>query len=53
VETVAAAAECFCVATGADEDLIPQWIDEGRRRVEARRMPPFSTPRRWKPPHSG
>ena len=30
----------------ADEALIPQWTEEGRRRAEARRMPPFSRPRR-------
>jgi hypothetical protein len=36
----------LCRLAGADEDLIPQWIEEGRRRVEARRLPPFSRPDR-------
>ena len=34
----------FCVAAGADEDAIPGWIEEGRRRAEAARHPPFSQP---------
>jgi hypothetical protein len=42
-----------CIAAGADESLIPEWAEEGRRRAEAARLPPFSTPRRWKPPRSG
>jgi len=30
-------------AAGADEGMIPAWIEEGRRRAEAaRRRPPFS-----------
>jgi len=29
---------------GADESLIAQWIQEGRRRAQTRRMPPFSQP---------
>ena len=29
-----------------DEALIPGWIDEGKRRAEASRMPPFSQPGR-------
>lgn len=36
-----AVAELCCLA-GADEDLIPQWIEEGRRRAEVARLPPFS-----------
>jgi hypothetical protein len=36
----------LCRAAGADEDLIPQWIEEGRRRAEGRRPPPFSQPER-------
>ena len=31
-----------CRKAGADEALIPQWADEGRRRAAAARMPPFS-----------
>jgi hypothetical protein len=43
-EPQAQAAAHFLIAAGADEDLIPKWTDEGRRRAEARRMPPFSQP---------
>jgi hypothetical protein len=32
----------LCRTAGADESLIPEWIEEGRRRAEARRHPPFS-----------
>ena len=32
----------LCRAAGADEPLIPAWIEEGRRRTEAARRPPFS-----------
>lgn len=39
----------LCRLAGADESLIPQWTEEGRRRAEARRMPPFSQPRRTPP----
>lgn len=34
----------LCRMAGADENLIPQWIEEGRRRAELRRHPPFSQP---------
>jgi hypothetical protein len=40
------AAAQLLVAAGADEALIPQWIEEGRRRAGAARLPPFSRPRR-------
>ena len=30
----------LCRPAGADEALIPQWIEEGRRRAEIARMPP-------------
>ena len=36
----------LCRLAGADEALIPQWAEEGRRRAEIRRMPPFSAPAR-------
>jgi hypothetical protein len=36
----------LCRAAGAGEDLIPQWIEEGRRRAEGRRPPQFSQPER-------
>jgi len=42
----------LCRTAGADESLIPRWIQEGRRRVAARRMPPFSQPGR-RPPRAG
>jgi len=45
-----AAAE-LCRLAGADESLIPQWIQEGRRRAAAARLPPFSRPGRA--PRSG
>jgi hypothetical protein len=32
----------LCRLAGADEDLIPQWIEEGKRRAGERRRPPFS-----------
>jgi hypothetical protein len=32
----------LCRLAGADEDLIPEWIEEGRRRAEAARRPPLS-----------
>ena len=34
----------LCRLAGADEELVPQWIETGRRRAEERRMPPFSDP---------
>jgi len=36
----------LCRMAGADEALIPQWIQEGRRRAEAAELPPFSRPGR-------
>ena len=39
----------LCIAAGADESLIPQWIEEGRHRAEAAGLPPFSRPRRTPP----
>ena len=36
----------LCRMAGADEALIPQWIEEGRRRAEAAQLPPFSRPGR-------
>jgi hypothetical protein len=39
----------LCRLAGADEDLIPQWADEGRRRAAAARMMPYSgRPRRYR-----
>ena len=45
-EPRAKAAARLLIAAGADESLIPQWIQEGRRRSEAARLPPFSRPGR-------
>ena len=39
----------LCRLAGADESLISQWTEEGRRRVELRRYPPFSRPGRTPP----
>jgi hypothetical protein len=36
------AAAQLCIAAGADEDPIPGWIEEGRRRRENAGRPPFS-----------
>ena len=36
----------LCRLARADEALIPGWIEEGKRRAEAARMPPFSQPGR-------
>jgi hypothetical protein len=36
----------LCRMAGAGESLIPQWIQEGRRRAEAAKLPPFSRPGR-------
>jgi hypothetical protein len=35
-----------CRLAGADEDLVQQWIGEGRRRAGAAQLPPFSRPAR-------
>jgi hypothetical protein len=39
----------LCRAAGADEQAIPAWAEEGKRRAEARRLPPFSQPARRAP----
>jgi hypothetical protein len=49
-EPRAKAAAQLLIAAGADESLIPQWIEEGRCRAEARRHPPFSRPGSPPPP---
>jgi hypothetical protein len=43
-EPRARAAAEFCSKAGADIDQVGRWTEEGRRRAEARRMPPFSMP---------
>lgn len=45
-EARARAAAQLLIAAGADESLIAQWVEEGRRRAEAARHPPFSRPGR-------
>jgi hypothetical protein len=35
------AAARLCVEAGADETLIPPWVEEGRRRAEQAEQPPF------------
>lgn len=32
----------LCRLAGADEDAIPRWIEEGRRRAASAALPPFS-----------
>ena len=39
-EPLARCAARLCRLAGADGSLIPQWVDEGRRRAAAARMPP-------------
>jgi hypothetical protein len=45
-EPRAKAAAQLLIAAGADECLIPGWIEEGRRRAEIRRRPAVSNPGR-------
>jgi hypothetical protein len=45
-EPRARAAAMLLIAAGADESLIPAWIEEGRHRAEAASLPPFSRPGR-------
>ena len=48
-EPLARQAAQLCRLAGADEALIPQWAEEGRRRAESRRKLPFSGPSRRRP----
>lgn len=43
------AAARLCIAAGADQSLIPGWIEEGRQRAETAKLPPFSRPGRTPP----
>lgn len=36
----------LCILAGADPDELPPWIETGRRRATAARLPPFSGPPR-------
>jgi hypothetical protein len=41
-EARAKAAASFCLAASADAGQVERWTQEGRRRAEAARLPPFS-----------
>jgi hypothetical protein len=41
-EPLARQAAQLCLLAGADETLVPQWIEEGRRRAGVTRMRPHS-----------
>ena len=48
-EPLARQAAGLCRLAGADEDLIPEWVEEGRRRAEsARKMPHSGLPREYR-----
>jgi hypothetical protein len=50
-EPKAKTAAQLCRLAGADEDLIPQWAEEGRRRAAATRTMPYSgQPGRYRRP---
>lgn len=51
-ETQGQAVAELCLAAGADESLMPEWIAEGKRRAAERRMPPFSQSARRTPGRS-
>jgi len=40
----------FCRLAGADESLIPGWVEIGRERAAQALLPPFSQPRQRRPP---
>ena len=48
-EPLARQAAGLCIDAGADPELVPQWIEEGRRRRAAAGAAPFSAPRRIRP----
>jgi hypothetical protein len=48
-EAQAQAVAKLCRLAGAEEPLIPQWIQEGQRRAQASRLPPVSQPGRTPP----
>jgi hypothetical protein len=43
-EPLARQAAGLCRLAGADKDLIPEWVEEGRRRAESARKMPHSGP---------
>jgi hypothetical protein len=52
-EPLARQAAQLCRDAGADLEAIPTWIEEGRRRRANASRPPFSAPRRRRPPGAG
>jgi hypothetical protein len=48
-EPLARQAAQLCRDAGADPDVIPAWIEEGRRRRASAGLPPFSAPERRRP----
>ena len=48
-EPLARQAAQLCRDAGADPDVIPAWIEEGRRRRTSAGLPPFSTPEQRRP----
>jgi hypothetical protein len=48
-EPLARQAAQLCRDAGADPDVIPAWIEEGRRRWASAGLPPFSAPERRRP----
>ena len=48
-EPLARQAAQLCRDAGADPDLIPAWVEEGRRRRAAAGLPPFSAATRRRP----
>jgi hypothetical protein len=48
-EPLARQAAQLCRDAGADPDVIPAWIEEGRRRRASTALPPFSAPERRRP----
>ena len=48
-EPLARQAAQLCRDAGADPDVIPAWIEEGRRRRASAALPPFSAPGRRRP----
>jgi len=48
-EPLARQAAQLCRKAGADPEAIAAWVEEGRRRRAAARMPPFSAPHYRRP----
>jgi hypothetical protein len=52
-EPLARQAAGLCLLAGADLEAIPKWVAEGRRRKASAGKPPFSAPKRRRPPRAG